>query len=163
MNIFGQSREVMHFDFGGPSDIPNDTIWGFGALLARGIGIIQEQYFDGAYYVLHGAIIDSIQYGTIVSIDELPETIPRTVTLYQNFPNPFNPATTISYRLPATSEVELVVYDILGRKVKTLVNRRQAAGSYTVRFDASDLPSGVYFCRLNAAGKQITRKILLLR
>ncbi|MBE0571139.1 MAG: TIGR03790 family protein, partial [Ignavibacteriaceae bacterium] len=72
------------------------------------------------------------------------ELIPKEFTLYQNFPNPFNPTTTIKYDLPQTSDVSLIIYDILGRKVKELVNTKQQAGRYEVQFDASNLASGVY-------------------
>ena len=75
-------------------------------------------------------------------------TLPEHYVLSQNFPNPFNPTTTIEYQLPQDAFVKLVVYDILGREVKTLVNEQKAAGSYKVLFDSSNLPSGVYFCRI---------------
>ncbi|MCC6254747.1 MAG: T9SS type A sorting domain-containing protein, partial [Ignavibacteriaceae bacterium] len=75
--------------------------------------------------------------------------------LFQNFPNPFNPITTIKYDLPASLNpskggtlVNLVIYDILGRSVKVLVNEIQQAGRYEVQFDASDLSSGVYIYQL---------------
>ena len=72
------------------------------------------------------------------------EIIPTEYTLYQNYPNPFNPTTTIKYDLPNTSEVSLIIYDILGRKVKELVNTKQQAGRYEIQFNASNLASGVY-------------------
>jgi hypothetical protein len=84
-------------------------------------------------------------------------------TLEQNFPNPFNPATMIRYQLPAMREVHLVVYDILGREIQTLVNQRQTTGTYTVTFNASSLATGVYFYRLTAGNFVQTRKLLLLR
>lgn len=69
--------------------------------------------------------------------------------LYQNYPNPFNPKTTISYQLRALSDVELKVYDILGKEIITLVNQKQNAGDYKTEFDGNALNSGVYFYRLN--------------
>jgi pectate lyase len=83
--------------------------------------------------------------------------------LMQNFPNPFNPATEISYQLPAASEVKLVVYDVLGGEVAVLVNAQRAAGNYQVKFDGSGLSSGVYFYRLEAGVFVETRKLVLLR
>ncbi len=77
---------------------------------------------------------------------------PETCELFQNYPNPFNPTTTINYQIPMTSHVTLKVYDVLGREVRTLVNEREKIGRYEVRFDASNLPSGVYFYRISAAG-----------
>ena len=75
---------------------------------------------------------------------------PTELALYQNFPNPFNPQTTIGYLLPAASQVLLVVYDLLGREVRTLVHERQDAGKHQVVLDGGGLASGVYFYRLHA-------------
>ncbi len=75
-------------------------------------------------------------------------------SLNQNYPNPFNPTTVISYLLSSTSHVTMKVYDVLGREVTTLVNERQAAGTRSVTFDGTRLPSGVYFCRLVAGPRQ---------
>ncbi|QQS38223.1 MAG: T9SS type A sorting domain-containing protein [Ignavibacteriales bacterium] len=81
--------------------------------------------------------------------------------LYDNFPNPFNPATTIAYELLAFHKVKLTVYDILGREVKTLVNEYQEKGVYEVGFDASDLASGVYFYKLEAFDTTIKKMLLI--
>jgi hypothetical protein len=78
------------------------------------------------------------------------ETLPTEYTLYQNYPNPFNPITTIKYDLPNASEVSLIIYDILGRKVIELVNNKQEAGRYEIQFNASNLASGVYIYQLRA-------------
>ncbi len=83
--------------------------------------------------------------------------------LEQNYPNPFNPATIISYQLPVSSEVSLKIYDLLGREVATLVNARQAAGRYDVRFNAASLASGVYFYRLSAGAFIETKKMMLVK
>jgi photosystem II stability/assembly factor-like uncharacterized protein len=88
---------------------------------------------------------------------------PKEFHLAQNYPNPFNPATTISYQLPESGPVALMVFDVLGRVVRTLVNQEQPAGRHTVTFDASDLASGVYFYRMQAAGFAQTMRLLLLR
>lgn len=95
---------------------------------------------------------------------------PSGYSLSQNFPNPFNPSTIISYQLPANSHVTLKVYDVLGREVETLVDGRQSAGNHAVKFEAKGLPSGVYFYRLSAkplsgqAGNFIeTKKLVMLK
>jgi len=85
------------------------------------------------------------------------------VALLQNYPNPFNPLTTISYQLPVSSDVTLKVYDILGREVATLVNGHQNAGTHSVTFDASNLPSGVYLCRMVAGNFSEVRKMVVIR
>jgi GH35 family endo-1,4-beta-xylanase len=76
---------------------------------------------------------------------------PETYTLSQNYPNPFNPETVISYQLPVASSVTIVVHDLLGRKVATLVNEARPAGVYTVRFNAAGFASGVYIYRMSAS------------
>jgi hypothetical protein len=89
--------------------------------------------------------------------------IPENPSLFQNYPNPFNPSTAVRYTLPVASSVKLSVYDLLGREVATLVNARQTAGSYTIRFSAPEMPSGVYLYRLIAGSHAETRSMILLR
>lgn len=94
--------------------------------------------------------------------------IPQFISLQQNYPNPFNPSTTISYSLPVAAEVTLTVFDVLGRKVAELVNRRVEAGSHSVQFDGSGLASGVYLYRLDARGSDgrsstQSRRLVLLK
>ena len=83
--------------------------------------------------------------------------------LDQNYPNPFNPTTTIGYSVGAATHVVLKVYDLLGRELMTLVDEEQISGSYSVRFDAEVLASGVYLYRLQVGGFIQTRKMMLLR
>jgi hypothetical protein len=83
--------------------------------------------------------------------------------LEQNFPNPFNPATTIRYHLSADRFTTLKVYDAVGREVATLVNEVKEAGAYTAQFDGGKLPSGIYFARLSCSGKSQMRKLVLMK
>ena len=83
-----------------------------------------------------------------VNINSISGTMPQGFILYQNYPNPFNPNTKITYSIPATQYTILKVYDILGKEVKTLVNEIKPAGTYSIVFNGSNLPSGVYFYRL---------------
>ncbi len=85
-----------------------------------------------------------------LSVANQANTQPKSFALQQNYPNPFNPSTTIAYQLGTMSDVKLEIFDVLGRKVATLVSSRQAAGAYSVNFNASRLSSGVYFYRLQA-------------
>ncbi len=94
---------------------------------------------------------------------EVEAGLPRSFELGQNYPNPFNPSTAISYQLPISSKVRLVIYDILGREVATLVNGRQEAGRYSVPFNAASLSSGVYFYRLQASSFVETKKMMLVK
>ena len=89
--------------------------------------------------------------------------LPIECALEQNFPNPFNPSTVISYQLPVGSEVTLKVYDILGNEVATLVDEFKPVGRYEIEFNASALPSGVYFYKLQAGSFIETKKMLLLK
>ncbi len=91
-------------------------------------------------------------------------TNPTEFALLQNFPNPFNPGTVISYELRITSRAELKVYDVLGNVVAELVNEKQNAGSYSVEFNGSNLPSGIYFYSLTANGGIVdTKRMILLK
>jgi hypothetical protein len=105
----------------------------------------------------------------LTSVEDV-NTLPITFKLFQNFPNPFNPRTSIKYGIPERTFVELKVYDILGREVEMLVNEEKERGIYSISFDAERLPSGIYFYRLKAvpigmqAGDFIeTKKMVLLR
>jgi subtilisin-like proprotein convertase family protein len=89
--------------------------------------------------------------------------VPFTYRLSQNYPNPFNPVTTIKYGLPKYGNTKLVVYDITGRVVKTLVNEFKDAGTYEVTFDASNFASGVYFYTLESGTYKETKKMLLVK
>ncbi len=88
---------------------------------------------------------------------------PREFKLEQNYPNPFNPTTTIQFAVPTVSDVKLEVFNILGQKVTTLVNRRMEAGLHAVNFNASNLSSGVYFYRLQSGNFVQTKKMMLVK
>jgi hypothetical protein len=89
--------------------------------------------------------------------------LPDQYMLEQNYPNPFNPSTIIGYRVPVSGHIVLKVYDGAGREVAVLVNGEREGGRYTVTWDASDMASGTYFCRLTMEGFTQTRKMLLVR
>lgn len=112
----------------------------------------------------YGEWSPALRFRTIqVSAVREQETLPSTFALDQNFPNPFNPSTTIQFSLPTATWVTLRVYDLLGREETTLVNDNFTAGSYSVTWDASNAASGVYFYRLTAGAFVQTRRMLLLR
>ncbi|HEY5565232.1 MAG TPA: T9SS type A sorting domain-containing protein, partial [Rhodothermia bacterium] len=89
--------------------------------------------------------------------------VPDAFRLEQNYPNPFNPATTIQYTLPVAGHVTLTVSNLLGETVATIVDSGQPAGRSEVRFDASALPSGVYFYTIRSGAYVDTRRMLLLK
>jgi len=100
--------------------------------------------------------------GMVTSNEDLTEE-PKSFTLQQNYPNPFNPSTHIQYSLPEATKVRLEVFNNVGQKVATLVNARQSAGEYTVRFDASGVSSGIYLYKITTPAFSQTKKMLLIK
>jgi len=105
------------------------------------------------------------KFNTYVTTDASDErvSVPEVFRLEQNYPNPFNPSTQIRYSLAKAGQVSLKVFNVLGQEVITLVNEEQPAGSYQVRFDATSLPNGTYFCRMHTAAFDKTTKMLLVK
>lgn len=159
---------------------------------ASGFGLSsngEKVWFENA----SGAVIDSVDLVAVTdsaaSYGRLPDgsanwqiLVPRTrgfsnvvtdveddySTVYhyqlnQNYPNPFNPTTTISFTIPASSNVSLKVFNILGKEVATLVNEIKSAGNYSINFDASGLSSGVYFYQLTTDNYTTTKKFTLMK
>ena len=106
------------------------------------------------YYEQNSVVIASVHVQT---------DIPVNYSLEQNYPNPFNPITTIQYQIPRDESVTLKVYNLLGQKVKTLVDENQRAGSYEIEFSADNLASGVYYYRLIAGNYTETKRMILLQ
>jgi len=138
--------------------------------LAYGLGLTQIDTmvfqcttWDSRSDDLCYARIGGREYGTIVGVSNQPEIIPGSFTIEQNYPNPFNPTTTIKYELPKAAHVILTVFDILGREVSVLVNDRRSAGVYEIKFDGSNLASGVYFYRLQAEDFIQSKRLLILK
>ncbi len=104
-------------------------------------------------------MVDDIWWtvGEYVSVDESSVTFPKQFALHQNYPNPFNPMTTIKFDLPKEGDVVLVIYNILGREVEVLVSGRMVSGEHKVVWDASDIPSGIYFYRLVVEQDKVLR------
>jgi hypothetical protein len=132
--------------------------------LVLGIGRVRiDQY--GAHFsmghTLQGCLINGVLYGdtSLVGINQISTEIPIDYSLSQNYPNPFNPATRIRFSIPLSRGVsegrgvltKLIVYDALGREVQTLVNENLSPGTYEVDFDGSNLPSSVYYYKLEVS------------
>ncbi len=156
-SIFGQEKDYMTFHRESVSSTADGEY-----TIVDGLGLTQYSG-EGLFYGLTGAIIDGINYGTIVSVETQTKNIPTEFGITQNYPNPFNPTTKIKYKLGKRSSVQLVIYNLLGEKVETIVNRQQDRGSYQVEFDAQDLPSGIYFYSIKADNYRKTNKMILLR
>ena len=113
----------------------------------------------------YGLIMATTNGGGIVSVEnnDNKSTIPSKYLLSQNFPNPFNPSTTISWQIPESGLVTLKIYDVLGREVTTLVSEELSAGKHETVFDASRFSSGVYFYQLKTRKFIKSKKMVLLK
>ncbi len=105
----------------------------------------------------------AVGYGSIVGVETEHNTFPEKFVLYQNYPNPFNPISTIKFELPSSGKASLIVYNILGQEVQTLVDGFLKRGSYAVQFNGAQHPSGVYFYQLQNNGFTETKKMVLLK
>ena len=153
-------------DFIAYTDIPES---GPGEANARSYTV--TELTNGLEYVFHVRALNqhggglpaeaTVTLPGIVSSES--EELPAEVTLSTNYPNPFNPETTIRYALPQAGEVRLVVYDLLGHEVAVLVDQSRPAGNHTVRFGAGNLSSGLYVYRLQAQDKTIVRTMMLVK
>ena len=147
------------------SVIPPDTICGalidvYPTQIKKGIGITSYSY--GSFSGLSGAIISGDTLGILTSIKD-SKIIHNDYVIYQNYPNPFNPKTNIKYRIPASSKVDIIIYNSLGQKIETLLNVYQNKGEYEVQFDGSELSSGVYYYQLKTDKYSNVKKMLLIK
>ncbi len=130
-----------------------------------------EEELVASSVVLNDEVVEYTIYlegeGPKLSLDD-PSTMPMTFALHQNYPNPFNPTTTISYDLPEQSHITLDIYDLLGKRIKTLVHQSQDAGRQIVMWDGTDdvrrqVSAGVYLYRIQTGEFTQTRKMLILK
>jgi hypothetical protein len=128
-----------------------DQTTGAGTLVGTGVGY---NHTTGLAYSINGPVL---------SVDGGNSTLPQNYSLKQNFPNPFNPSTKIKYSIPEMSIVTLTLFNLLGEEVTTLVNEEKTAGNYTVEFNAANLPSGIYFYRIQAGSFVETKKMVLMK
>ncbi|MEW5797850.1 MAG: T9SS type A sorting domain-containing protein [Bacteroidota bacterium] len=104
-----------------------------------------------------------ISYAALTGVNKDKQHLPALFELNQNFPNPFNPETTIRYSVPTLSHVTLSVYDVIGNRIAVLIDKPQPAQTYTVSFDGGRFPSGVYFYKLTVSGISLTRTMVLIK
>ena len=146
----GQNSLPVEFGLGSASTIDSMVVRWPSGLVQRFAGIAPN------------VIYSLTEGGQLVGV-ESPYTVPSIFELRQNYPNPFNPNTTISYVLPAKNYVTLKIYNVLGREVSILVNEKQSAGSYKVKWYGSNYSSGVYFYKLTAGYFTETKKMILIK
>lgn len=135
--------------------------------LAENFGIVEINSGEGStnsttlvYFRDH----EGNEYGEAVHVNTpVNPEIPQSAALHANYPNPFNPSTTIPFELSEASQVRMEVYDMLGRRVALLVNETLQAGRHTAVFDAGSLPSGMYITRMQAGDIAFSRKMLLVK
>jgi len=129
-------------NYTGPIDEEGNITWGWGKIDAQSLMMIAE---------------------SISSSVEGPSITPEEISLADNYPNPFNNSTSITFSLPKSIHVTLTIYTINGQLVETLVNGEKNAGTYTVHFNSSELSSGIYFYKLSSGKKMITKKMVLVK
>jgi hypothetical protein len=125
---------------------------------------------DGTLYIgTHGSSLFRSHVQNLIAIKDSVTSIndimenDKEYKLYQNYPNPFNPTTTINYSLPKAGNMKLTVYNAIGSKVATIVNKYKPAGNYSVQFNGNNLASGIYFYRLESGTFSVTKKFILLK
>jgi len=141
----------------------NDTLAAIGRYTAN--YEVRSMFADPRYFT-GGSLLPTLTAlinGALTAVNPLNNEVPMVYSLSQNYPNPFNPVTNIKFSIPAAGNVKLVIFDILGREVKTLLNDVKPAGNYVVDFNAAELSSGAYFYRLESGNFVETKKMLLVK
>ena len=167
------ATEVNNYGFEILRSVQNDIWENIGFVAGAGNSNSPKEYsyednseLNGKYsYRLKQVDLDG-KYSYSKEITVELSAIPAEFSLSQNYPNPFNPVTTIRYSVPVTLSpvtVSLVVYNLLGQEVATLVNTQQPAGNYEVKFDASGISSGVYLYKIQAGEYSAVKKLMLLK
>jgi len=171
-HIIGNSNSYWLWDDGTNGDeIAGDGIYGAESVFTH---IAENPNPNHVYMIRFSAMID--HRVTVVDVEPFcilntpvrveghnKSVSPSYYELKQNFPNPFNPVTVISYRLPSSDFVKLKVYDLNGQEVATLVNEKQKTGIYHIQFDGTKLASGLYIYRLETENYSASKKIILIR
>jgi|SRR4030095_3200595 len=142
---------------------------------AKNFGIVYRSNYEVTHLTqrfLLGCVINGILYGdtnTFVGIHQINSQVPDKFSLSQNYPNPFNPLTNIKFQMPKSGFVKVIIFDVLGKEVQTLVNQQLSPGTYEADFDGSNLPSGVYYYQLTISNEQLsilfneTKKMVLVK
>jgi hypothetical protein len=141
------------------------TTWGYQTSgVSDGLNeVIFPDSVNGYIVGDNGIILKTTTGGIVTSIDPLDQPLPTKSGLLNAYPNPFNPETNIGFQIAEYGPVNLGIVDMLGRTVATLISERLSPGSYSRRWDASGLPSGIYFARLQTGSVVEVRKMVYLR
>jgi hypothetical protein len=125
--------------------------------------VIQDSTIALLYPSQWGRINPADTCTSLVGVVNNGSNIPTVYKLYSNYPNPFNPKTTIKYDIPKNSNVRIMIYDVLGKEVETVVNEKKTAGSYEIQWDASKYASGTYFYKIEAGDFIESKKMILIK
>jgi len=142
-----------------------DDLYLYTDFLGTGIGKIESWWapYGGEYLI--GAIVDSNRYGTFLDIERFGNNnlTAMDINLNKNYPNPFNPVTTVCFELPERTDIRLTIYDLRGREVAVLTDKVQGPGICEVQWEATNVSSGMYFYQIRAGDFVQTRKMVLLK
>lgn len=161
--VFNEDREMREYHIyeyippGDTNGLPGSVDY-----LVKGIGFYRNTW-EGGEIILTGCIINGIQFGTIINVEDGNTLNSPGEFLLNNYPNPFNPQTKIKFYVPERTFVKLRVFDLLGDELEILVNEEKDSGYHEIVFDGSELPSGIYFYNLQTQDFIQTRKMVLLK
>lgn len=153
-------KKYYQYDIIPPDTIPPFT--GYVEFLAEGIGYYGSSW-EGGNEELLGCIIDGVKYGTIVSVNDDANNVSINEYFLNNYPNPFNNQTTLSYWLPKETYVSIKIYDILGREVETIVSNYKRSGKYIAKWYPENMTSGIYIAVLSTNTKQLIIKLQYIK
>lgn len=160
--IFNQTYKVKNFLY-------TDVQQLYQRRYAEKIGLIYSNFTFHTFFeydYLVACVINGVVYGDtsmLTGINHLSSEIPDNFSLSQNYPNPFNPQTHFEFRIAEFGFVKLTVFDIVGKEVQALVNQELSPGTYSVDFDGSNIPSGVYYYRIESGSFSDTKKMVLIK
>ena len=154
-------REWSIDDGTGSTRVYHTLIGGFTPILGNEYSVTGIQFYrDNNFKVLPRDINDISDPS---ALSDNSDDIPKIFELHQNYPNPFNPTTIISYSIPVSTHVSVVIFDILGRKIHTLINEQKSPGNYSLNFNGSNLSSGVYLYKLQTKNFTNVKKLLIIK
>jgi photosystem II stability/assembly factor-like uncharacterized protein len=156
----------IRWNYGMPDRLPQSNEQNGGSFVVNDLDVIDSIAQNGKFYILAATYGRGIWMREISSDDPIGiinNSVPSAFGLSQNYPNPFNPSTKIDFSIPKSGVVRIVMYDVLGRLVKILLDEKKSAGNYTVEFNGADFSSGVYFYKFQTESFTDVKKMLLVK
>ena len=161
--IFGKLRKYITFY---NNEFPTTLFWI--DQITDSLGITFSEIEAGYELYLVGAIVDSASFGIVTNVGMERKAIPKEFSLFQNFPNPFNPSTTVYFRVPKGESFILSIFNVLGQRVRILYAGRGNGGTQSIKWDSRNdagirVSSGVYFYQIRSEDFWVTKKMLLVQ